>query len=240
MANIVTMELMQKALPSRKNAITEEVVELINASQNEPEFQGESLLQSLTTYESVMTKHKASISDYVNAVRFCAYMISLDDNYTEAYKKTFIHREFVQQRMSLDTTTVGYAELTSAASRYRRSKLVVDILTLSQIPLDMMFTGARYKAIGILATLMQTAKQDRDKINAAKELLAATKGPENMKIELGIGLGSEAMSMQEKLNEQLAQLAINQKRLLEGGYDIRDVQKTGISLNVMEGDYSEA
>jgi hypothetical protein len=46
--------------------------------------------------------------------------------------------------------------------------------------------------------------------------------------------------MQEKLNEQLAQLAVNQKRLLEGGYDIRDVQKTGISLNVMEGDYSEA
>ena len=45
------------------------------------------------------------------------------------------------------------------------------------------------------------------------------------------------MDMQERLNEQLAQLAINQKRLLEGGHDIRDVQKTGVKLNVIEGEY---
>jgi hypothetical protein len=38
--------------------------------------------------------------------------------------------------------------------------------------------------------------------------------------------------MQEKLYEQLATLAANQKRLLESGYDIKEVQRTGITLNV--------
>ena len=117
----------------------------------------------------------------MNAIRFCAYLITMDDNYTEAYKKVFGDRDFVKERMHLPTDDPRYKELTSAASRYRNtSKLVTEILTLSQAPLDLMFMGARYKAIGVLADIMENGRFDRDKINAAKELLAATKGAEKM------------------------------------------------------------
>lgn len=233
-AKTVTLEELQVALPSRKNNITQEAVDIINKSTTEPEFQGESLLQTAITYESVLKKSKASVTDYINAIRFCAYLVSQEDNYTEAYKKTFYDREFVKERMTAPTESVKYRELTSAASRYRKSKLVVDILTLSQVPLNLIFAGHSYRAIGVLAELMETARLDRDRINAAKELLAAVKGPENMKIELDVGV-KESSAVQQ-LNEQLAMMAVKQKSLLESG--VTDLGELG-SMKVKDEDIIE-
>ena len=213
--DLVTKEDLQKHFPSRKNAITEEAVDIINKSRTEPEFQGESLLQTAVTYEKVLQQNKAGIKQYLNAIRFCSYLVSLDDNFTEAYKKTFYDTDFVKDRLELSTSDVKYKELTSAASRYRRSKLVVDILTMSQVPLHLMFTGMQYKALGVLNEVMMTARLDRDKINAAKEILAATKGPENVKVDLDIGVKEN--SAVQQLNDQLAQLAGSQKIHLEAG-----------------------
>ena len=212
----ISIEDIKAAVPSKKNAITAEIVELINRSQEEPEFQGESLLSTMTTYESVMAgRSGVGIKDYINAVRFCAYLMTVDDNYTEAYIKTFRDRDFVKERIGSSSSSVEYRELTKAASRYRASKLVVDILTISQVPLDLMFTGARYRAVGVLATLMETAKYDKDRISAAKELLAATKGPEKLQVQLGVGAGES--SAIDRLNDQLAMIAARQMGMLESG-----------------------
>ena len=226
----------QNAIPSKKNTITQEIVDIINRSATEPEFQGESLLQTAITYENVMRNNSASMKDYLRAIKFCAYLITLDENFTEAYKKTFSDRDFVRNRLSVNTSSPEYRELTSASSRYRRSKLVVDILTLSQVPLDLMFTGARYKALGVLTDVMTTARQDRDKINAAKELLAATKGPENVKMELEVGASSEVINMQERLMAQLGEISAAQHKRLTAGEAIGDVQKLGITTEFIEVD----
>ena len=212
---MVTVEELQKALPSRKNTITDEIVEIINKSQDDPEFQGESLLQTAITYENVMMNNKAGIKEYIDAIRFCAYLISLEDNYTEAYKKTFSYRDFVKNRLDVTPDSSKYRELTNAASRYRRSKLVVDLLTFSQVPLDILFSGYRYKAIGVLANEMETAAYSRDRIAAAKELLLAVKGPENKKIELEIGV--KESSAIANLNQQLTELANSSLVQLESG-----------------------
>lgn len=212
---MVTVEELQKALPSRKNTITDEIVEIINKSQDDPEFQGESLLQTAITYENVMMNNKAGIKEYIDAIRFCAYLISLEDNYTEAYKKTFSYRDFVKNRLDIPVDSSKYRELTNAASRYRRSKLVVDLLTFSQVPLDILFSGYRYKAIGVLANEMETAAYSRDRIAAAKELLLAVKGPENKKIELEIGV--KESSAVANLSQQLTDLANNSLMQLESG-----------------------
>lgn len=212
----ITKHDIQNAIPSKKNAITDEIVDIINKSQLEPEFQGESLLQTATTYEKVLQNNaRAGIKDYLNAIRFCAYLVSMDDNITEAYKKTFVERDFVKDRLNAATTDSKYNELTSAASRYRKSKLVVDILTVSQVPMHLMFGGMQYEAVGVLYNTMKTAKLDRDKINAAKELLAATKAPENLKIELDVGVKEN--SAVQQLNEQLAQFASTSLSHLKGG-----------------------
>lgn len=213
---LLTVEDVQNALPSRKNAITQELVDVLNEVKDEAEFQGEPLLNTAVVYEKLMINNKASVREFVDAIRFCAYLVTMDDNYTEAYKKTFYYRDFVKERISADTKSIKYAELTSAASRYRRNnKLVADLLVYSQAPLEIMFLGWRYKAVGVLADTMMNAKLDRDKINAAKELLVATKGPETKKIELDIGVKEN--SAIASLNEQLSVMAGKQVMLLESG-----------------------
>ena len=224
----ISKEEIQKRLPSRKNTITDEIVDIINKSQTEPEFQGESLLQTATTYEKVMQQNRVGIKEYLNALRFCAYLISMDDNITEAYRKTFADRDFVLDRLDADVGSVGFNELTSAASRFRRSKLVVDILTVSQIPLDLMFTGARYKAVMVLADIMETSRYDRDRINAADKLLTHT-ASKDIKIDLDIGVKESSAVV--SLQNQLAELAARQKLMLEAG--ATDLGKLG-AMKVVE------
>ena len=210
----VTLFDLQCAMPSKKNTVTQEIADIINKVQQEPEFQGETLLQTMVTYQNVLQTAKVGIKEYISAIRFCAYLIGMDDNYTEAYKRTFYERKFVQDRMQLATDDPRYGELTSAASRYRRSKLVVDILTLSQIPMEIMFAGMRYKAVGVLANVMMTAKYDRDKIAAASQLLLATKS-DNIKVDLDINV-KENTAVTD-LRAQLAQMAATQVAYLESG-----------------------
>jgi hypothetical protein len=237
----VTLQHLQKAIPSRKGSITQETVDLINKVRSEPEFQGEDLITTLITYEGAMVGAKASIGEYLTAVRFCAYMMTNGENYTEAYKRAFWDREFVQNRLNTPSGSAEYAELTSAASRYRRSKLVVDILTLSQVPLDLMFTGVRYKALGVLADRMENAKLDKDKIAAADTLLKHT-APKDNKLELNIGIGNtDAIT---SLNDQLAALAKRQQSLLSSGLSLQEVQRLGVKLSSNEDaidvEYSDA
>lgn len=234
MGQLLSIDDVKKAMPAKKNVITQEAVDIINSSMDEPEFQGETLLQTASTYEAVLKGARASVPEYLNAIRFCAYMMSNNSNYTEAYKKVFAERDFVKQRINLASDDPKYTELTSAASRYRRTKLVVDILTASQVPLDLMFTGQRYKALGVLANVMENARYDRDRINAAKELLAATKGPDNMKIELDVGV-SESSAVQQ-LNDQLAEIAGRSLKHLEAG--ATNLKELG-GMKVVDSDIEE-
>ena len=210
----VTLFDLQCAMPAKKNLVTQEIVDIINKVQEEPEFQGESLVQTMVTYQSVLQKAKVGIKEYISAIRFCAYLISMDDNYTEAYKRTFYDTDFVKVRMNVGTSDPRYAELTSAASRYRRSKLVVDILTLSQVPLDMLFAGYRYKAMAVLAETMTTARLDRDRIQAARSVLEMTKS-DVIKVDLDVGV--KESSAVASLRTQLAEMAAQQIALLDTG-----------------------
>ena len=210
----VTLFDLQCAMPAKKNLVTQEIVDIINKVQEEPEFQGETLLQTMVTYQNVLQTAKVGIKEYISAIRFCAYLISMDDNYTEAYKRTFFDRKFVKDRIGLDTNDPRYGELTSAASRYRRSKLVVDVLTLSQVPLHILFAGARHQAVEVLTRVMMTAKYDRDKIAAADKVLQHTASLAT-KIDLDINV-KESTAVQN-LSEQLARVAATQKILLESG-----------------------
>ena len=171
-------------------------------------------MQTMITYQNALKGARVSMRAYVNAIRFCAYLVSMDDNYTEAYKRTFYDTDFVKVRANVSTSDPRYAELTSAASRYRRSKLVVDILTLSQVPLDMLFAGYRYKAMAVLAETMVIAKLDRDRIQAARSVLEMTKS-DTIKVDLDVGV--KESSAVASLKTQLAEMAAQQVALLNSG-----------------------
>ena len=212
----LTVDELKKIMPNRKNTIDESLVNMINQVNNEPEFQGVSVTDTVVMYEGLLTKHKAGIRELVDAVRFCAYLMSMEDNYTEAYKRVFAYRDFVKDRLSALPGSKEYNELSGAASRYRNmNKLVTDLIAYSQIPLRLMFLGAKFDAVGVLVREMKEAQYSRDRIAAAKEVLLALKEPENVKIELDIGV--KETSAVASLNSQLAELASNSLKHLEAG-----------------------
>jgi hypothetical protein len=86
-----------------------------------------------------------------------------------------------------------------------------------------------YAAVRVLATEMETAPMPRDRIAAAKELLAAVKPPENLKIEMDIGVKEN--SAIQSLNEQLASFASNSLVHLQAG--TTDLNRLG-SMKVKE------
>lgn len=211
----VTVEELQKRFPAKKNTITEEVVDLINQSNSDPYFNGDEFLENMMTYQNVMYKNSGSLGEYINALRFCAYLETDVNNYTEAYKRARAADQFVIDRANADTDSNAYKELTGAASRYRKTPMVRDILTQAEMPLYLMFQGARYGAVAKLVKEMETAAFSKDRISAAKAILEHVKPPENMKIELDIGVKED--NKLQQLNDQLAEIASRQKHHLEMG-----------------------
>lgn len=226
----VDVDELKKRFPAKKNTINEDTVALVNEAISNPEFDGSAFLGHLVDYQGCMIDGGASFTEYLNAMKFCAFL-EQTENLVQAYTKARISDPFVAARADCATDSNAYNELSSAASRYRKSKLVRQILTQSDMPLYLMFQAERYKAVAVLSKEMISAPYSRDRISAAKELLAAVKPPENVQIELGIGPNRESRDLQMELNTQLAKLAANQKAMLEAGMDIRDVQRTGIRLN---------
>jgi hypothetical protein len=231
-----TLEELQKKFPKKAKSITEETVQLLNDANNDPTFNGDEFVRAMVDYQSVMIEGSYSMKEYINALKFVAYLATDADNLTEAYKKARANDTFVQERLEAKTDSNEYKELTNAASRYRKTPLVQKLLTQSNMPLYLMFQGTTYQAVAVLSNEMHTAAYSKDRISAAKAILEHVKPPESMEIALEVGPNEEAKSMQLNLNEQLAQIASNQKRMLEAGIGINEVQRVSVKLNDADKD----
>jgi len=226
----LTVEELKDKLPVKKNAITQEVVDYVNDIMENPDFDAGTFIGTLIDYQSILLDTKASIQEYTNALMFCAYL-EVETSLVEAYKKARPRDDFVRARLDCEVDSNEYNSLYAAASRYRKSKLVRKILAQSELPLHIVFQVERMKAVSVLARVMVNAKLDRDKINAAKELLAATKGPDTAVIDLNVGPTEAATNMQTKLFEQLGKMSQIQYDRLQGGANIVDVQRVGLELD---------
>lgn len=192
-----------------------EALELIRKSIDEPSFDGFRFIDTMVTYQSALNNERTSLVDYLNAVRFCSYLEVYEGNATKAYADAFKDRDFVKNRVDKEHTTKEYKELSFAASRYRKNPIVVNILTQAEVPLYLMFQGYRYKAVARLVKEMESANLAKDRINAADRLLTHLKPPENLKIELDVGLKKD--SVVDEYENMLANMVAKQKELLASG-----------------------
>lgn len=222
----VSKEELVKRFPAKKNTITDEVVDLINDANNDPEFNGDEFLENMMTYQNVMLKNSGSLGEYINALKFCAYLEADVNNYTEAYKRARANDQFVIERADLPKDSTGYKELTNAASRYRKTPMVRDILTQADMPIYLMFRGARYGAVAKLVEEMEDAQFSKDRISAAKAILEHVKPPENMKVELDIGVKQD--NVIDRYENMITDLIEHQKREIADGKDLHDI--TNISI----------
>lgn len=232
-SRIFTKEELIERMPQRKKTITNEVVDLINEANTDPDFDGDQFVTTLVDYQSAMIQCSSNMKEYINAIKFCAYLeTELEGNgsIVHAYIRARGNDEFVIKNKDLPKDSPGYRSLCSRASTFRRSKLVKQILTQSDMPLYLMFQGARFKAVAVLQREMETAKLSRDRINAADKVLAYIKPPENVQVELAVGPNQEAVDLSEQLSMQLAQSVAMQQKLLESGVDLAQATKTNVNL----------
>lgn len=234
----VTVDMLKMYFPNKSHTITQELADMINEAQNAPDVAIEGFMDNLVEFRGVMDKCQASMKEYIKAVKFCAFLEYTDYNVTEAYKLSRVGDKFVQDRWDAPTDSPKYRELTSAASRYyNKTNLVKQILLQADMPWNILFQGAKYKAMARLMDEVDNAQYSRDRIAAAKEILAAVKAPENSKVQLEIGFNQETKTLQQSLEEQLAKVTEMQLKRLEAGEDIRSVQKLGVKTDVIEAEY---
>lgn len=232
--DVVTVDMLKMYFPNKSATITQELADTINEAQNAPDMAIEGFMDNLVEYRGVMDKCQASMKEYIRAVKFCAFLEFTDYNITEAYKLSRINDKFVKDRWDAPTDSPKYRELTSAASRYyNKTNLVKQILLQADMPWNILFQGAKYTAMSVLMKEVTEAAYSRDRIAAAKEILAAVKRPENQKVELEIGFNDTVKSFQEQFDEKMAKMAEMQLKRLQSGETIKDVQK----LDVIEAEY---
>ena len=230
----VTVDTLKMYFPTKSHTITQELADTINEAQNAPDMAIEGFMENLVEYRGVMEKCQASMKEYIRAVKFCAFLEFTDYNITEAYKLSRINDKFVKDRWDAPTDSPKYRELTSAASRYyNKTKLVKQILLQADMPWHILFQGAKYTAMSVLMKEVTEAAYSRDRIAAAKEILAAVKRPENQKVELEIGFNDTVKSFQEQFDEKMGKMAEMQLKRLQSGETIKDVQK----LDILEAEY---
>lgn len=230
----VTVDMLKMYFPTKSATITQELADTINEAQNAPDMAIEGFMENLVEFRSVMEKCQASMKEYIRAVKFCAFLEFTDYNITEAYKLSRINDKFVKDRWDAPTDSPKYRELTSAASRYyNKTNLVKQILLQADMPWHILFQGAKYTAMSVLMKEVTEAAYSRDRIAAAKEILAAVKRPENQKVELEIGFNDTVKSFQEQFDEKMGKMAEMQLKRLQSGETIKDVQK----LDILEAEY---
>ena len=230
----VTVDTLKMYFPTKSHTITQELADTINEAQNAPDRAIEGFMENLVEYRGVMEKCQASMKEYIRAVKFCAFLEFTDYNITEAYKLSRINDKFVKDRWDAPTDSPKYRELTSAASRYyNKTNLVKQILLQADMPWHILFQGAKYTAMSVLMKEVTEAAYSRDRIAAAKEILAAVKRPENQKVELEIGFNDTVKSFQEQFDEKMGKMAEMQLKRLQSGETIKDVQK----LDILEAEY---
>ena len=228
---LVSKEDLIKAFPDKSKTITDELVQYINMAQTDPQFDVLTMFNQMIEYRSIIDNNsKNSMFDYVNAIKFCSYLEACNDNYTQAYIKTFSFRDAVKKRMFADTSSSEYKELTSMASQYSRLTMVQQIRTLSDAPLQLLMRGSRMKALSMLMTEAATCASGRDRIAALDAFLKHTTAiaDKSTKLEVNVGVAQDSQKRFDSMIEQLRDVGRQQREMLALGMDIGEVQKLNL------------
>jgi hypothetical protein len=231
----ITKERIQELLPKKTSIkVTDEIITLISNMEKDTGLPQELLEEDFFSYLHLLGKgRRNSIEELINAIKFC----NLRRNYNNKESWSIVfpdkYRELVEANKQVD----------SFVSMYANSKLVVAVDKEMLIPVHLQYAPYFHAAVKKQYELMQgvTDTKDRhgnnDRVSpmvqhlAAKELANLTRQPEESKLDISIKPSDAAISAQSEMNEQLKQLVAMQRKQLEEGEDIIDVQQIGIDFS---------
>lgn len=206
----LTVDQIKAVMPkSVKKNVPAQLVQEINDLIGMDEEIRDTYRDNILGYIDVLKEGRFSIQDYVNACRFVTYKLMGNTNIV-AYSKTFPDRF---QRL-IDTNTSDKDKAAHAAM-YNKGKLVNLIFARTLVPTHVLNADLYQAAINAQANLMNTAKSEKVRCDAANSLLTHLKAPEASKIELDVTHKTDGGI--EELKEITRELAQQQKALIEGG-----------------------
>jgi len=228
----LTLDYLTGAVPKKyKKYISQETVDNVNGLSGDPDY-GQEFLDTFVTHTNLLDgTEKWSMDNYLDAVKFTSLSF-MGMSQVEAYIKTFPYR--YESRVSRGQ---GKTEMTGEASRFNSTSLVNKIRQQALVPLHLVNQGTTQLAINTLTKLMLTARSEVAKVSAATALLKELRPPEAQQVELQIGLSDEVTEMHKKQTDSLLQIAENQRKMLEAGHSIEDVQR--INATIVEADIDE-
>jgi len=223
-------ETLQSYMPKGFNGrITDEVLEMINNVERDTGMSEELFSEQLCSYSHLITGG-AGIEKLTNAIKYVNLRMLPKMGSARAYRIVFPGKTVEVE---------GRGEtIDSFASMYSKTKMVVEIQKLLLVPAHISHAPMHNLMLQKLFDLSNGIGAKADdrvsptvQMNAATELLNATKMPEDNTMELKIGLSDNAVSIQQGLFEQLAAVTKIQKERIERGEAISSVQRIGISTD---------
>ena len=196
----LTMDVVRQVLPSKfARAITDENVAQWNLVTSDPDMAAY-YRENFITYSKVLNEGKFTVDEYLNAVMYCSHRLA-GETTKDSYLRVFPHKATEWLVKGVKTKTQD-----AYVSMYNNTKLVRKIMEQSVIPIWVLNQDKAQAAINVLADLMDNADSEKVRSDSANALLNHLKKPDNLKVELDIGVkeGSELANLQ-KVMADLAQ-----------------------------------
>ena len=219
----ITEEEFKQALPVKFHSqINAAAINTINQVLYEPEM-AEFYRNNLVTYSYILQEGKFTISDYINAIKYCSFKIAGLSN-KESYIKTFPTR--YKRHIA---NGVPDKAIDSYICSYNKTKLVMAILEQAYIPSWLLNQDAYQKGVNKLLWLMDNAQSEKVQGDAATSILSHLKPPENNKIQLDLGMSSGTRDTLNDLRSTLKDLASMQRNNITNGMsNAKDVAESRI------------
>ena len=212
MLNISDVE---KALPPQlKTNVSQEMVDSLNNLSTDP-LAAKNIRDNFISYSFVMKEGKFKLVDYVHAVAYVSYKVMGLSN-KDSYWRTFPERY-----QNLTAKGASDKDISSYVSAYNKNKLVNLILEQTLIPSWVLNQDAYQRAINTQLDLMQNAKSEKVKCDAANSILTQLKRPETKQVELTIETSDN--SGLNELKGQLNKMAEMQQNLINQGVPTKKI-----------------
>ena len=157
---MLTTKEVRSALPVALKNEAEGVTNMLNGIQADPEM-ADQIRNNFITYTSVLQSGKYKMENYLMAIAYVSFKL-MGHNNQESYARAFPDR---YQRLVAKGTSAK--DIASYVSAYAKGKLVTAILEQAAIPTWLLNADHFQSAINVQVDLMQNAKSEMVKFQAA-------------------------------------------------------------------------
>jgi len=212
---MLTEEDIKSSLPAQvRTTVSPEFVAMVNNASTDPEA-AKLIRENFISYTRILKEGRFKTDDYIHAIAYVSYKLMGYSN-RESYQRTFPARY-----TALVARGCTNKDISAYVGAYNKNKLVNLILEQTLVPMWVLNQDAYQKAINTQVTLMDTARSEKVRSDAANSLLTHLKRPEKQQVELDIGV-KETSGMVE-LRTLLTSVAERQRELIGQGVSTRDI-----------------